>query len=158
MSTVDSKPFSARGMRPEVREAIKRQAAARGLTQADLMGRLIQLLGAAQDYARGEDDNGGTDAMTTIAELKFKPHAVGGQNQWAEASFQNGYKASVLTGPLFYSTAEHPYEIAVMYGGEIIYTTPITSDVCGYLTEENADKVLHDIEALPARPVASPVK
>jgi hypothetical protein len=72
MST-DNKSVLYRGMRPEIREAIKRQAAARGMTQADLMGRLIQLLGAAQDYARGEDDR---DMATILTDLGLESQGI----------------------------------------------------------------------------------
>jgi len=55
-----------RGMRPEVREAIKRQAAARGIKQADLIARLYQLFVAAQDYARGEHDRDMNAILTAL--------------------------------------------------------------------------------------------
>tara|TARA_Y100000310_G_scaffold50965_3_gene47060 strand:- start:495 stop:707 length:213 start_codon:yes stop_codon:yes gene_type:complete len=61
-----TKDILVRGLRPEVQEAFRRQAAARGVTQAYLMASLIQLLGAAQDYARGEDDRSMGDILTDL--------------------------------------------------------------------------------------------
>ncbi len=64
----------------------------------------------------------------------------------------NGFGASVVTGLLFYNHPGAPYEIAVLDSKDAItYDTPITSDICGHLTEDAANEVLAQIEALPAR-------
>lgn len=88
----------------------------------------------------------------TIADLKFGSHpskVFGGKR--AEYYFPNGYGASVITGGNAYHSDEEPYEIAVMLAGNVCYDTPITDDVLGYLTEEAANEVLAQIEALPMK-------
>lgn len=86
-----------------------------------------------------------------VTELMFTPHPneyFGGKR--VEHTFPNGYTASVLTGGHSYSNDDEPYEIAVMSNGDLDYTTPITDDVLGYLTEQEANDVLAEIEALPS--------
>ena len=68
--------------------------------------------------------------------------------------FDNGYGASVLSGSLFYTSEEKPYELAVIKFGsswhwEIDYTTPITNDVLGYLNQEELDATIVAIGELP---------
>lgn len=90
--------------------------------------------------------------MATIKDLKFEPHPIGEGIQ-AVIEFDNGYGASVISDTrYFYSTPARPYEIAVLYDGVIVYDTPITNDVCGYLTEDEANEILTQIEALPNPP------
>jgi hypothetical protein len=81
-------------------------------------------------------------------ELVFKTHHLGRGTQ-ARIDFPNGYGASVVTGSMFYTDTDHPYELAVMLNGHLCYDTPITSDVCGHLTESDVDSLLEQIEALP---------
>lgn len=81
-----------------------------------------------------------------VTELEWGSHTISGK--CAIVEFENGFAASVVTGPLFYSNSASPYEIAVMKDGAIRYDTCITSDVCGYLTEEEANNILERIAAL----------
>lgn len=83
----------------------------------------------------------------TIRDLEWSPH-VGGER--ATHEFANGYTASVLRGGPFY-TAGGTFEIAVMHNDKITYDTPITNDVLGYLSEQEANAALADISALPPR-------
>jgi len=46
-----------------------------------------------------------------LCDLEFKPHPVSGLI--AKVAFENGYGASVVSGPLFYTDEGHPYEVAV---------------------------------------------
>ena len=66
--------------------------------------------------------------------------------------FTNGYGASVVTGPYTYGGDEGLYELAVLeFTGDkhaLCYTTEITDDVIGYLTEEDVQDILARIEAL----------
>lgn len=82
----------------------------------------------------------------TFNDLEFKPTWTGGIQ--AVASFDNGYEASVVKSPMSYGGAEGLYEIAVLKDDNIVYDTPITDDVLGYLTEEDVTKVLNDIASL----------
>ena len=83
-----------------------------------------------------------------VTDLDFNIHPIGTGLQ-AIAEFDNGFSASVVVGKLFYSRIDAPYEIAVLENGIITYDTPITDDVLGYLTEDEANDVLAQIEALP---------
>jgi len=84
-----------------------------------------------------------------ISELDFKPHSAGMRGTAATIFFPNGYGASVVTGAMFYTSENAPYELAVLKGSEgdsdLTYDTPITSDVLGHLTalevEETLDKI-----------------
>ena len=84
----------------------------------------------------------------TVDSLNFQPHPVGLGGQRAIVDFENGYSASVLFDGPFYTT-DGTYEIAIMKNGEVCYTTPLTSDVFGYLSTDEANKTLADIAALP---------
>ena len=60
--------------------------------------------------------------------------------------FPNGYGASVVHG----NPITHGLELAVLDCNDVLcYTTPITDDVIGWLNENELDKVLSDIMALP---------
>lgn len=66
--------------------------------------------------------------------------------------FKNGYGASVVRHPFSYGGDEGLWELAVITGNidsyQLNYTTPITNDVLGYLTERDVDEVLDKIENL----------
>lgn len=63
-------------------------------------------------------------------------------------TFENGYKGSVITDG--YGADEGLYELAVVDStGDIDYTTHITDDVIGYLTEADVMKYLKQISELP---------
>ena len=85
---------------------------------------------------------------TVFKELNFQPHPMGMGKQCI-VQFRNGYGASIVQGPHTYGGKEGLYELAVMDGyGEITYSTPITDDVLGYLTEEQVERTLFDIKNL----------
>ena len=90
--------------------------------------------------------------MKTFKDLKFKKHGAIGFNSHAELFFPNGYGISVITGEHAYSTAEEPYEIAVLKGNKedsvLTYSTSITDDVIGHLTEKKVTKIMKDIQDL----------
>lgn len=84
-----------------------------------------------------------------IRDLKFEPHHLFPGTWRARIIFPNGYGASVVTGGVAYSRPGQPYEIAILdKDGYLRYDTPITDNVCGYLTEAEADEILARIEAL----------
>jgi hypothetical protein len=83
-----------------------------------------------------------------VQDLDFKPHPSGLGGARALVEFENSYGASVVTGSMFYTNADQPYEIAVLKDGTITYDTPITDDVLGYLTEEDANTALTQISEL----------
>lgn len=71
------------------------------------------------------------------------------------AKFDNNYGASIVQHDFSYGHDQGLWELAVIKYDEtdpdewnICYTTPITADVLGYLTEEEVDETLPKIEAL----------
>lgn len=67
--------------------------------------------------------------------------------------FPNNYGASVIQNDYSYGGERGLWEIAVIYfvdGNEwdIDYSTPITSDVLGYLTDEEVENTLEQIKNL----------
>jgi hypothetical protein len=72
--------------------------------------------------------------------------------------FANGYGASVVRFPHSYGWEDGLWELAVLrFTGPkiddfyLVYDTPITDDVLGYLSEQDVDDTLAGIEALPAK-------
>lgn len=69
--------------------------------------------------------------------------------------YANNQGASVVRGPFTYGSREGKWELAVLRlrnderEWQIDYTTPLTDDVLGYLTEAEVDDLLAKIEALP---------
>ena len=85
-------------------------------------------------------------------EIEPKQTVFGGE-QW-KVFFPNGYGASILRNHISYGGHEGLFELAVLKGNEekstICYDTPITSDVLGYLEEEEVNATLQEIEKLPS--------
>lgn len=79
-----------------------------------------------------------------------RPHSCGCGTQDIYR-FENGYEASVVCTPYTYGGEEGKKELAVMHGGKIVYDTPITNDVLGWLSDDEVQEVLGRIAALPSR-------
>lgn len=87
-----------------------------------------------------------------ITELNWQPHPRHWIGERAVIDFPHGYTASCLRGgESYFYTVNGTYEIAVQHGGKCVYDTPITSDVLGYQSEEEANAALVAIAALPPR-------
>ena len=66
--------------------------------------------------------------------------------------FANGYGASVVSHNYSYGGISGLWELAVLdQDGDLVYDTPVTDDVLGYLSEEEVEKHLQAIAALPKR-------
>ena len=65
--------------------------------------------------------------------------------------FPNGYSASVVSHDMSYGGHAGLFEIAVLYGDDIAYDTPVTNDVVGYLDFQGVIDTLQKIKSLPAR-------
>jgi hypothetical protein len=62
---------------------------------------------------------------------------------------ENGYGASIVQHQFSYGGEKGLWELAVLdHDGDICYSTPITSDVVGHLTDEEVNKLLEQIDAL----------
>jgi hypothetical protein len=79
----------------------------------------------------------------------YKEHLGGNQ---LIVNFNNGYGASIVKNRLSYGSSEGLYELTVLWGDCICYTSGITEDVLGYLTPELVIGYLVEIKNLP--PVA----
>ena len=73
------------------------------------------------------------------------------------AKFQNGYGASIVQHDFSYGGRNGEWELAVIKHNDLVspfkfddlcYDTPITSDVLGYLSEEEVNENLLKIQAL----------
>ena len=85
---------------------------------------------------------------TVFEELNFQTHPTG-MGQQCIVQFSNGYGASIVQGPHTYGGKDGLYELAVFgKDGHITYSTPITDDVLGYLSEQEVEKTLLDIKNL----------
>lgn len=65
-------------------------------------------------------------------------------------SFGNNYGASVVCNDFSYGGKNGLFEVAVLdLAGEIVYDTPVTGDVIGYLDFAGVADVLRQIQNLP---------
>lgn len=65
--------------------------------------------------------------------------------------FPNGYSASIISHRGSYGGDKGLFEIAIMYGREIVYDTPLTHDVLGNLDFQDVVDTLKKIQNLPNR-------
>jgi hypothetical protein len=87
--------------------------------------------------------------MKTFNDLEFKPHAAGMGGIMSRITFENGYGASVVQTFFSYGGEEGLYELAVLdSNGQLTYSTPVTDDVEGRLTEDDVTKLLEQIQKL----------
>ncbi len=101
-----------------------------------------------------------------------RPHPItkeGGTGTQRIYKFKNGYGASVVRfklNPILtsmrygsYTDNDDEWELAVVHFNdltsdddfELVYDTPITSDVIGHLKEKEVQTTLHKIQRLPKR-------
>jgi hypothetical protein len=85
--------------------------------------------------------------MKTFKDLEFKKQGVFNSLQ-AVLNFDNGYGVSVLFGDRFYSNGIDNYELAILYNGDITYSTGITDDVIGYINEDEVNNVMLKVQKL----------
>jgi hypothetical protein len=93
--------------------------------------------------------------MKTFNDLEFIDHPMGAEYGGiiSRISFDNGYGASIVKGPMSYGGDRGLYELSVLdSNGELKYDTPVTSDVEGYLSEEDVTKLLEQIQKLEIAP------
>lgn len=65
--------------------------------------------------------------------------------------FDNGYTASVVSNDMSYGGDRGLFEIAILVNSEIVYDTPVTNDVIGFLDFEGVVQTLESIKQLPQR-------
>jgi len=82
-------------------------------------------------------------------DLEFKELSDFNGGVYCRIQFDNGFGASIVKHQYSYGGGDGLYEIAVLdSGGEITYTTPITDDVLGYLSEEDVERYVNEIKNL----------
>jgi len=86
----------------------------------------------------------------TFTDLEFHLNRPHGPHR-AQVAFPNGYVASVIRGSQTFGGEDGLYEMAVMHEGRLDYSTPLTSDVLGGLSEEEVTKYLAQLADLPPK-------
>lgn len=90
----------------------------------------------------------------TFADLVFEKDEL---TEHAHHIFDNHYGVSVIRGPYTYGGKGGLYELAVLYmapGDEyskLVYDTPVTNDVEGYLTPDDVTRLMKQVSELPPR-------
>ena len=85
------------------------------------------------------------DIKFEAMEAFFGPNAIR-----ALVEFPNGYRASIVRHAGSYGGKEGLFELAVMNSqNEIVYDTPVTDDVLGWLNPNEVEEAVSKVEALP---------
>ena len=86
--------------------------------------------------------------MKHFKDLVFKKHPVPSHfDTQAKMEFDNGYGISVINGSSAYC-GKDTFEVAVLFNGDITYSTAITDDVLTHQTEVDIDNVMIKIQKL----------
>jgi hypothetical protein len=90
------------------------------------------------------------DNMRTFKDLEFKENDTHmNSGIFSTMMFENGYGVSVIRTQMSYGNKEGLFELAVLDStGDITYDTPITSDVLGWLTEDDVSRVMGEVQSL----------
>ena len=89
--------------------------------------------------------------MKTFEDLEFEqlndaPYMFGKKSRM---HFDNGFGVSVVSHTHSYGGRSGLYEVAVLdKDGLLTYETPVTSDVIGYLSEEDVTDVMKQVQEL----------
>lgn len=86
--------------------------------------------------------------MKTFNDLEFNELDSFYNGVQARVIFENGYGASVVKHDFSYGGKDGLYELAVIKDDDLCYTTPVTTDVEGYLSEEDVTELLKQIQEL----------
>ena len=99
-----------------------------------------------------EISNTGKRRMKKIEEAtKVKSQSVFGGGKQIVVGFPNGFGVSIICSSYSYGGSDGLLEVAVLYNNELCYDTNITNDVIGYLTADEAIKLIKQVEALPKK-------
>lgn len=66
-------------------------------------------------------------------------------------TFWNGYQANIIRGPWSRGSERGLFEASVMFDGHLVYDTPITDDVVGFLDVAGVLEFCEKVAALPPR-------
>jgi len=84
--------------------------------------------------------------MKTFKDLQFSEHHSSATS--ARMNFDNNYGVSVLLGSNFYSNGVDTYEVGILYGDELTYSTSITDDVLPHQTKDEVSEVMKEVQKL----------
>jgi hypothetical protein len=89
----------------------------------------------------------------TFKDLEFVPTEQFLDGIKSAFHFDNGYGVSVVRHKFSYGNGLNLFELAVIdKSGDIIYSTPITDDVLGYLSEDDVSDTMIKIQRLDNNP------
>ena len=89
----------------------------------------------------------------TFKDLKFVPTEDFLNGIKTTCHFDNGYGVSVVRHRFSYGNGLNLFELAVIdKEGDIVYSTPITCDVLGYLTEDDVSNTMIKVQRLDNNP------
>lgn len=90
----------------------------------------------------------------TFSDLRFEHDEMG---ESAYHLYDNHYGVSVVRGPYTHGGRQGLYELAVVYMApddiysQLVYDTPVTNDVEGYLTPDDVTRLMEQVSQLPPR-------
>ena len=85
----------------------------------------------------------------TFKDLEFVPTEEFLDGIKTTCHFDNGYGVSVVRHKYSYGYGLNLFELAIIdKDGDIIYSTPITDDVLGYLTEDDVSDTMIKVQRL----------
>lgn len=87
------------------------------------------------------------DDIKNMAKSFEEGSRLGGLYYFAE--FDNGYGIDIIKHNGSYGREDDLFEIAVMKDGECCYSTPITDDVVGWLSDDEVMDYVAQVQALP---------
>ena len=88
--------------------------------------------------------------MKGFNDLEFKTHSFH-NGVISRLYFNNGYGVSVVKHEYSYGGKEGFFELAILNSnGELVYDTPITNDVLGWLTDERVSEIMKEVQLLKA--------
>ena len=89
----------------------------------------------------------------TFKDLEFTPTEEFLSGVRSTCHFDNGYGVSVVRHKYSYGNGLNLFELAIIdKSGEIMYSTPITNDVLGYLSEDDVSNTMIKVQRLDKNP------
>lgn len=88
-------------------------------------------------------------SLKRFEDLEFEPISlVGIDGIQAVLEFESGFGVSVIKSPYSYGGKSGLFELAVLKDGRITYSTKITDDVMGYLSESEVTELMLKVQEL----------
>lgn len=109
---------------------------------------IASLLNIPEGMLAEQDGLVGPPPETSYEPVASRRHLGGDSHIY---HFDNGYMASVIRNKTSYGHDAGLWELAVMDKTRMVYDTPITDDVLGWLDDAAVQDLLVRIEALPPR-------